>query len=686
MASSSFNIWGLASGIDTESIIKALMLTAKAPISRYQNQQLEITWKQEIWSNIKGKLKTLQDVVSTLTDKNSIVTKKGISSNESVLTISTTGSAPLGTYVFNVIDIARAHTITSNNYNSKSEKITFSNGNITINGKTINIGTSASLLDIAQAINQDADIGKNVYVSVINVSSTEYRLVITSRQTGTSNSITFGAENNDVLISLGIVGQAQSDIFTSPAEAIAFSNGNITINGKTINIGTSASLEDIVNAINSDSDISTKVKASIVGTETGYRLAITSLRGAIDSIDFSGDNDVLITLGILKDDGTVKYPNSTGEATTQFATDLRFTLSGISGTIIRQSNKVTDLFEGVTLNINSTGTSVVTISYDTSQALSNIEKFVSIYNETISYIRTKLTEEREEGIDFLSEAEKEKMTYYEIQQHNEKLKVGLLRNDSTLREIEEQFRSIISGVVYDKDSIPLSQSIRSLADIGISIGKVGYVSMEDILSGKLTIDYEALNEALTENPEIVAELFSKSYTFIQDEVPEGNIDGVNTTFKLKYAPVSYDVRPMVYADGILLTQVFGNTTPGPGQFKIDYTTGTLILGQAPTTSLKISYGYRVTTENTTGIAVRLFNTIKEYTEEVTGVIPYTINNLTNEYKELNELISDTSLRLSLYEESLIAKFTALESAIASLQSQSNFLSSYITGLQKQGGR
>jgi len=50
---SSFNVWALASGIDTESIIKALMLTAKAPVTRYQNQQLEIKWKQEIWTNIK---------------------------------------------------------------------------------------------------------------------------------------------------------------------------------------------------------------------------------------------------------------------------------------------------------------------------------------------------------------------------------------------------------------------------------------------------------------------------------------------------------------------------------------------------------------------------------------------------------------------------------------------------------
>ncbi|MBC7319367.1 flagellar filament capping protein FliD [bacterium] len=680
-----FNIWGLASGIDTNSIIKALMTSAKAPVTRYENQQLEIKWKQEAWNTIKEKLKTLQSALSVLTDAGGIVTKKGVSSNESVLSVSTTGSAPLGTYIFEVLDIARTHTVTGNSYTSRAEKLTFSQGYITINGKTINVGTQASLLDIAQAINQDTDISQYVSASVLSISSTEYRLVIASKQTGTSNSIRFEAEGNDVLISLGIVGQAQSDIFTSTTDPITFTTGNITINGKTINVGTSASLEDIVSVINNDVDISAKVKASIITTESGYRLAITSLVGSIDTIDFSGDNDALITLGILNGDGTVKYPNST-DATTQLATDLKLSMSGISGTIVRQSNTVTDLFEGVTLNVRSTGTSIVTINYDTSQAISNIERFVSIYNDTITYIRTKLTEEREEGIDFLTEAEKETMTYFEIQQHNEKLKVGLLRNDSTLIEIEEQLKSIVSGVVYKDTNNPLSSNIRSLADIGISTGKVGYVTMEDILSGKLTIDYDALNEALTESPELVAELFSKSYTLIQDETPEGNIDGINTTFKLKYAPLSYDVRPMVYADGTLLTQVFGNTTPGPGQFRIDYTTGTLILGQAPTTSLKVTYGHSVTTENTAGIAVRLNNILKEYTEEVTGVIPYTINSLTAEYKELSELINDTNARLSLYEESLIRKFIALESAIASLQSQSSYLSTYITGLQKQGGK
>jgi flagellar hook-associated protein 2 len=141
---------------------------------------------------------------------------------------------------------------------------------------------------------------------------------------------------------------------------------------------------------------------------------------------------------------------------------------------------------------------------------------------------------------------------------------------------------------------------------------------------------------------------------------------------------------MVYSDGVLLTQVFGATTPEPGQFKLDYTTGTLILGEAPTSSVKVSYGYNTTGE-TAGIAVRINNLVTNYTKDITGIIPYTINTLTTEYKELNELISDTNIRLSLYEENLIRQFVALEEAIAKVQSQSSFLSSYLTGLQKQGG-
>lgn len=684
MASSLFNIWGLASGLDTKSIIDSLVTVAKTPVIRYQNQQLEIKWKQEIWNEIKSKLKDLQSAVSILTDRNNIVTKRGVSSNEAVLTVSTTGSAPLGAYTFEVLDVARAHTVTGNTYTSRSEDITFSEGYITINGKTISIGTQASLLDIAQAINQDVDIGQKVYASVIQVSSSDFRLVITSKNTGTTNSITFSSENNDVLISLGIVGEAKSDVYTSSTDLISFSTGDITINGKTINIGTSASLQDIVNAINNDPDISSKVKARIVQDESGYRLSIISLVGSIETIDFSGSNDVLETIGVIDQFGLPRYPNNTGGAVTQLATDLKLTVSGISGTITRQNNTVTDLFEGVTLNVKTTGISTVTITYDTSQAVTNIQNFVNVYNSTITYIRTKLTEEREEGIDFLSEAEKSKMTNFEIEQHNEKLKVGLLRNDSTLREIEEQLRSIVSSIVKKDPNTPLTSNIRSLEDIGISLGKPGEVSIEDILSGKLTIDYEVLNEVLSESPEIVADLFSKSYVYVQDETPQGSIDGSNTTFTLNNKPVSYDVRPMVYADGVLLTQVFGNTTPGPGEFRLDYTTGTLILGQAPTTSLKVSYGYTTTSE-TAGIAVRLNKVISNYAEEVTGIIPYTINNLTTEYKELNELISETNLRISLYEENLIRQFLALEEAIANMQSQSNFLSSYIAGLQRQGG-
>lgn len=684
MANTLFNIWGLASGIDSESIIKSLVTIAKTPITRYKNQQLEIAWKQEEWNNIKTKLKDLQSAISILTERDSIVSKKGVSSNESVLTVSTTGSAPLGTYIFEVLDTARAHTVTSNSYTSRSEKISFSEGYITINDKTISVGTQASLLDIAQAINQDVDIGQKVYASVVAVSSSDFRLVITSKNTGTTNVITFGSENNDVLISLGIVGEAKSDLFASSIEPISFTTGDITINGKNINIGTSASLEDIVNAINADPDISSKVKARIIQEGSEYRLSLISLTGSIDTVDFSGSNDVLQTIGLLNPDRTLRYSNNTGGATTQLATDLRLEVSGISGTIVRQSNTVTDLFEGITLNIKETGTSTVTINYDTSQAITNIQNFVNIYNETITYIRTKLTEEREEGIDFPSETEKANMTTSELQEYYEKLKVGLLRNDSTLLEIQEQLRSVVSSMVKKDPNTPLSSTIRSLEDIGISIGEAGTVTIEEIIAGKLTIDYDRLNSVLTESPELVAELFSKSYVYIEDEIPQGNINGINTTFILNNKPVSYDVRPMVYADGVLLTQVFGNKTPGPGEFRLDYKTGTLILGQAPNTSLKVSYGYD-TTDDTAGIAIRINNLIKNYAEEVTGLIPITINNLTAEYQEINELINDKTLSLSLYEERLIRQFIALENTISTLKSQSDFLSSYITGLQKQGG-
>jgi flagellar hook-associated protein 2 len=685
MANTLFNIWGLASGLDTKSIIDALMTSAKVPVTRYQNEQLEIQWKKEAWDNVKTKLSALQTVISALTNRANIVSKKGTSSNESVLTALTTGDAPLGSYTFNVSSIASSHTVTGNAYTSQSDKISFSQGYITINGTTISIGTQASLIDIAQAINQDANIGKDVYASVVQISSNDYRLVITSKNTGTSNAIQFGTTSNDILITLGIVGKAQSDLQASDTTPISFSTGNITINGKTINVGTSASLQDIVNAINNDPDISSKIKASIESEESNYRLVLLSNTGSIDSVDFSGNNDVFITLGLLNPDNTVKNPNNTGGASTQLPTDLEFTVSGISGTIVRQSNQVSDLFSGITLNVKNTGIAVLTVNYDTSQTVTNIQNFVTVYNDTITYIRTKLTEEREEGITFLTEAEKAKMANFEIEEYNNRLKVGLLRNDSTLREVESQLRSLVSTIVKKDPNTPLSSDIRSLEDIGISLGKPGEVSIEDIVAGRLQIDFDTLNKALTENPETVADLFSKASVFVQDEVPTGDINGANTTFYLKNKPVSYDIRPMVYSDGTLLTQVFGSTTPGPGQFKIDYTTGQLTLGQAPTTSLKVSYGY-TTTGETAGIAVRLNNTLSNYTKDITGIIPYTINTLDNQYKELNELINDTNQRLSLYEENLIRQFTALEDAIANLQSQSNFISSYLSGLQKQGGK
>ncbi len=84
-------------------------------------------------------------------------------------------------------------------------------------------------------------------------------------------------------------------------------------------------------------------------------------------------------------------------ATVSQATDATFTVSGVSGTITRSSNIVSDVIAGVTLSIQSLGTSQVTVTSDASGTADAIQSLVDAYNEIVTYISDKdrITQEQE---------------------------------------------------------------------------------------------------------------------------------------------------------------------------------------------------------------------------------------------------------------------------------------------------
>jgi flagellar hook-associated protein 2 len=84
--------------------------------------------------------------------------------------------------------------------------------------------------------------------------------------------------------------------------------------------------------------------------------------------------------------------------------------------------------------------------------------------------------------------------------------------------------------------------------------------------------------------------------------------------------------------------------------------------------------------STDGIAARLAVLAADASDKVNGSLTVMAKGQTDRAKDLKAQISDWDTRLALRQSTLTAKFTAMESALATLSSQGSWLSSQIDGL------
>lgn len=177
------SVSGLASGIDTASIVSALMGIASQPEVRIKNQITVEQARQQAYQSVLSELNDLTTSYQTLTDVGSWASTQTVtSSNSAAVTATRTGGAAAGSYSVSVTNLARANQYTSSGATTATGAdtihLTTSAGNTDV---AINSGDT--LDTIAARINQT--VGSPVYATLFNGN-----LVLSNKQTGVSNAVT----------------------------------------------------------------------------------------------------------------------------------------------------------------------------------------------------------------------------------------------------------------------------------------------------------------------------------------------------------------------------------------------------------------------------------------------------------------------------------------------------------------
>ncbi|MBI3903706.1 MAG: flagellar filament capping protein FliD [Nitrosomonadales bacterium] len=287
------------------------------------------------------------------------------------------------------------------------------------------------------------------------------------------------------------------------AGATFTSNGN---GAKTVTIDASNnSLQGIRDAINS---AGIGITATIVndGGASPYRLALTSNNiGANNSIKIFVAEDPLAPglAAVLAHD-----PAGTQNLTeTAAAQNAEFNVNGIA--ISKASNTVTDVIQGVTLNLTNKTTSPVnvTVTRNTSTISTAVSSFVKAYNDLNS-------------------------TLVNVSSYNAATKTGaVLLGDSTIRSLQTQLRGILNKPIGSTGG-----TLTTLSQIGVSFQK----------DGTLALDSTKLTAAINSNFNDIASLFATV--------------GKSSDSLVGYSSATADTKPGSYAVNVSALATQGSTT------------------------------------------------------------------------------------------------------------------------------
>lgn len=201
---------GIGSGLNVESIVTSLMNVERKPLNAVATEKTAYQSQISAYGTLKSALSAFQTAVSALSTVSKFNAQTVSSSNTSVFTATSNGTASLGDYAITVNQLAKAQKLSSGGFTNTTDTVgtgslTIGFGTYTAIGNTFTPSTAKS--DVIITINssnntlagvRDAINAANSSVSATIVNDgTTNRLVVTSKDTGEVNGLKISVADSD---------------------------------------------------------------------------------------------------------------------------------------------------------------------------------------------------------------------------------------------------------------------------------------------------------------------------------------------------------------------------------------------------------------------------------------------------------------------------------------------------------
>lgn len=567
---------GLASGLDTESLVKQLSDAYQTKVDNAKKKQTKAEWKKEAWASLntklmdfyKGALNTFKSagtynskqVNGTLSGVKVTANSKAVSGNHKIQ-VKSTANAQMwtghkinkGTYTASSYT---AITDTSKKISELYDKNGYSIQNaLNGSGFTVQNTEDGSKVDVNINIDENTtvddllrDINTQLNGTGLKASMTKGGLTFTNETatettdpaTGTAtysggHSLTITAANETSAKALGLAYDASGKGMTVKSKSEISGNEVNTVSG-------SAFAYD--KQVNADTDITGGSKLIDLGIAQGTSIKVNGTEIVVDrtttldslasamaktGINASYDTNqgrfylsskntgVENAFTVEADDATLAALGldlADGDAGKIDASDASLVYNGVEYTQATNSFNI----NGLTMDVSSVGgEQAFSVDTDVDGIYDKVKSFVKEYNTLISEMNKLYDASSSRGYEPLTSDEKDAMTDEDIKNWEDKIKGSLLRRDSTISTLLTSMRTTLNK------SVEVTNSDGTTSRYALS--SFGIVTSDYTEKGQLHIqgnaddsDFASLDDklkaAISDNPEALM----KTLTTLGDEI------------------------------------------------------------------------------------------------------------------------------------------------------------------------
>jgi flagellar hook-associated protein 2 len=680
-------VGGLASGIDTNSMMDSLVSIEQQKVTNIQKKQESAKTTLSAFGQLKSQLSTLKDKAATLATMDGFSLYKSTSSDDSVANIIGTGNGVQGSFSVGVNQLASGLKISSKDFEDSVTSLG--------NSGTLRFATTAeyqksnpdqafvdvmirpedAISDIAAHINSSSGI--NVSASILKLAEGDTRLVLTGLETGsdgfkvtdpnattTIDPVTLKPTINDLSNALGFTSASLPDTSTSAFSLRQTGGGAATEDtlltdlfvgiglkvaaGDFIDTGSATPLavtaETTVQDLLNQTETQLGAAAGSMALDNSGRIVVNS--GDVDvskltyKMDLAADKDNYVTLSGFKQQRAFANVIQEGQ-------DAFYTLNGLS--LQSSKNEDTSTVQGATIQLFQTSGAdnpiQVTVTRDDDAIQKSVQDFLDAYNGIQKFIKDSSAITIKETKDAQGKTVNTPLS-------------GPLTGEFSASSIKSQLQSILTSAI---PQLAAKTQYTSLASIGITT---------TAKTGELTMDVAKFKKSINNDFDGVRRLFASSGWTNNPAVTVGH-----WSKDTKAGTYAFDTESNRYAtvlpDGTVDSTTLA-TAKRNGNLMIMNSGGAsgMFLDGAPDAGTGSAHFVR-------GVADQIAQLYSKLTSYNDGSLNAATKSVQQRSADISKQVAQQQGRVDSYKDRLSKQFAAMEQAMQKIKSQNSSFSSQL---------